>query len=50
MRELALQKRLGHVSFESTRTYTRVSDAVMLEEYRRALSRRCEEQADAEQE
>lgn len=50
MRELALQKRLGHVSFESTRTYTRVSDAAMLEDYRRALSKRCEEQADVEQE
>lgn len=49
MRELALQKRLGHASFESTRTYTRVSDAAMLEDYRRALSKRCEEQADAEQ-
>lgn len=39
MRELALQKRLGHVSFESTRTYTRVSDAAMLEDYQRALLR-----------
>jgi integrase/recombinase XerD len=27
MRELALQKRMGHASFESTRGYTRVSDA-----------------------
>lgn len=37
MRELALQKRLGHASPESTRVYTRVSDPVVLEEYRRAL-------------
>jgi integrase/recombinase XerD len=40
MREFALQKRLGHVSFESTRSYTRVSDAAMLDDYRRALLRR----------
>lgn len=39
MRELALQKRLGHVSFASTRSYTRVSDAAMLEDYQRALLR-----------
>jgi integrase len=39
MRELALQKRLGHVSFESTRSYTRVSDEAMLEDYQRALLR-----------
>ena len=38
MRELALQKRLGHVSFESTKGYTRVSDAAMLEDYWRALT------------
>ena len=38
MRELALQKRLGHASFESTKGYTRVSDAAMLEDYRRALT------------
>lgn len=38
MRELALQKRLGHASFESTRVYTRVSDAMMLEDYQRALA------------
>jgi integrase len=37
MRELALQKRLGHASPESTRLYTRVSDPQMVEEYRRAL-------------
>lgn len=37
MRELALQKRLGHASPESTRIYTRVSDPQMVEEYRRAL-------------
>jgi len=37
MRELALQKRLGHASPESTRMYTRVSDLVVVAEYRRAL-------------
>lgn len=37
MRELTLQKRLGHASPESTRIYTRVPDAVVVEEYRRAL-------------
>jgi integrase len=37
MRELALQKRLGHASPESTRIYTRVADPVVVEEYRRAL-------------
>lgn len=39
MRELALQKRLGHSSTESTRVYTRVSDAVVAEEYRQALGK-----------
>jgi len=39
MRELTLQKRLGHASPESTRLYTRVSDAAMLEDYTRALRR-----------
>ncbi len=39
MRELTLQKRLGHASPESTRLYTRVSDAAMLEDYARALKR-----------
>jgi len=34
MRELTLQKRLGHVS---TQMYTQVSDPVVVEEYRRAL-------------
>lgn len=38
MRELALQKRMGHASFESIRGYTRVSDAMMLEDYHRALA------------
>lgn len=38
MRELALQKRLGHASPEPTRTYTRISDPIVVEEYRRALS------------
>lgn len=37
MRELALQKRLGHASPDSTRLYTRVSDPVVVAEYRRAL-------------
>ena len=39
MRELTLQKRLGHASPDSTRLYTRVSDAAMLEDYHRALKR-----------
>src|SRR5229473_8525101 len=37
MRELTLQKRLGHASPESTRVSTRVSDPIVVEEYRRAL-------------
>jgi len=37
MRELALQKRLGHASPESTRIYTQVSDPTVVSEYRRAL-------------
>ena len=37
MRELALQKRLGHASPESTRIYTRVSDPAVVADYRRAL-------------
>src|SRR5664280_1497363 len=37
MRELALQRRLGHASPESTRIYTRVSDEQVLSEYQRAL-------------
>jgi integrase len=45
MRELALQKRLGHASPESTRIYTRVSDAAMVEEYLRALGRYDEKRA-----
>jgi integrase len=40
MRELSLQKRLGHASFESTQGYTRMSDAMMLEDYARALAAR----------
>lgn len=43
MRELTLQKRLGHASPESTRLYTRVSDAAMLKDYHRALKRVGEE-------
>ena len=37
MRELTLQRRLGHASPESTRLYTRVSDSQVVAEYRRAL-------------
>jgi integrase len=37
MRELTLQKRLGHASVEATRLYTRVSDASVVAENRRAL-------------
>jgi integrase/recombinase XerD len=37
MRELALQRRLGHASPESTRLYTRVSDPQVVAEYRHAL-------------
>ena len=37
MRELTLQKRLGHASMESTRLYTRVSDHEVVADYRRAL-------------
>ena len=37
MRELTLQKRLGHASPQSTQVYTRVSDPRVVEEYRRAL-------------
>lgn len=37
MRELSLQKRLGHASPESTRIYTRVSEAQVVAEYRQAL-------------
>lgn len=39
MRELTLQKRLGHASPESTRIYTRVSDPAVVAEYNRALVR-----------
>jgi len=37
MRELALQKRLGHASPESIRVYTRVSDEQVLADYDHAL-------------
>ncbi|WP_406424605.1 tyrosine-type recombinase/integrase [Streptomyces sp. NBC_00873] len=37
MRELTLQKRLGHASPESTRIYTRVSDPAVVAECNRAL-------------
>jgi integrase len=39
MRELTLQKRLGHASPESTRMYTRVTDPVVVAEYRQALGK-----------
>jgi integrase/recombinase XerD len=39
MRELSLQKRLGHASPESTRMYTRVSDAAVVADYCQALAR-----------
>lgn len=44
MRELTLQKRLGHASPESTRIYTRVSDATVVAEYRQALGMREKEE------
>jgi len=37
IRDLTLQKRLGHASPESTRIYTDVSDATVVAEYRQAL-------------
>jgi len=37
MRELSLQKRLGHASPESTKIYTRISDEQVLADYTRAL-------------
>lgn len=37
MRELSLQKRLGHASPESTKVYTQVSDEAVLADYTRAL-------------
>ncbi len=37
MRELTLQKRLGHASPDSTRRYVRVSDREVVADYRRAL-------------
>ncbi len=40
MRELALQKRLGHASPESIRVYTRVSDEQVLADYDQALRER----------
>lgn len=38
MRELTLQKRLGHASPESLRVYTRVSDPEVVADYNRALA------------
>jgi integrase len=43
MRELTLQKRLGHASPESTALYTNVSNPLMVAEYRRALGMEREE-------
>jgi integrase len=40
MRELTLQKRLGHASPDATKIYTRVSDEVVLSEYTQALQAR----------
>lgn len=40
MRELTLQKRLGHASPESTKVYTRVSDDAVLADYTQALEAR----------
>jgi integrase/recombinase XerD len=40
MRELSLQKRLGHASPDSTKVYTRVSDEAVLTDYTRALDGR----------
>jgi integrase/recombinase XerD len=40
MRELALQKRLGHASPDSIRIYTRVSDQQVLADYTQALTGR----------
>ncbi len=40
MRELALQKRLGHASPESVRVYTRVSEQQVLADYTQALASR----------
>jgi integrase len=37
MRELTLQKRLGHAGPESTRIYTQVSDPAVVADYNRAL-------------
>jgi integrase len=39
MRDLTLQKRLGHASPASTRIYTDVSDATAVAEYRQALGK-----------
>jgi integrase/recombinase XerD len=40
MRELTLQRRLGHASVESTRLYTRVADHEVAADYLRALGQR----------
>ena len=48
MRELTLQKRLGHASVESTRVYTHISDPVVVADYRRALGCQTETAATVE--
>jgi integrase len=48
MRELTLQKRLGHASPESTRIYTRVSDPAVVADYRRALGAQGSRHGDVE--
>lgn len=42
MREMTLQKRLGHASADSTRVYTQVSDAAVLSDYQLATERSIE--------
>ncbi|WP_051242969.1 tyrosine-type recombinase/integrase [Azohydromonas australica] len=42
MRELTLQRRLGHACPESTRMYTRISDRAVVDDYRRAMGLKAE--------
>lgn len=46
MRELTLQRRLGHASVESTRIYTRVADHEVAADYQRALGQQQTTQTD----
>lgn len=48
MRELTLQKRLGHASPEATKVYTRVSDEVVVAEYRHALGKDREDRSEGD--